>query len=93
MRIASAIFDTPLPAHMAVFGEVGLGGEVRQVGHAPRRVTEAARLGFRRVIVPASSPGVDDDVADQVRMIRVSTLAEALRSAGLGGSGSSLRAI
>ncbi len=56
LAVASAMYDRPLPADMAVFGEVGLGGEVRQVSHAPRRVTEAARLGFRRVIVPAKSP-------------------------------------
>ena len=93
LAVASAMCDTPLPADMAVFGEVGLGGEVRQVGHCQRRVTEAARLGFRRVIVPATSAAVDDEVARRVRMIRVSTLPEALRAAGLTGSGSGLRAV
>ena len=83
LAVASAMADQPLPADVAVFGEVGLGGEVRQVGHAPRRVTEAARLGFRRVIVPAKSPQPDDDVADDVRLLRVASLTEALRAAGL----------
>ncbi|MDG2039162.1 MAG: DNA repair protein RadA, partial [Ilumatobacter sp.] len=82
LAVASAMHDIPLPADMAVFGEVGLGGEVRQVGHAPRRVTEAARLGFRRVIVPAKSPEPDDGL-NGVRLIRVATLVEALRKAGL----------
>jgi DNA repair protein RadA/Sms len=86
LAVASAMCDRPIPADMAVFGEVGLGGEVRQVSHAPRRVTEAARLGFRRVIAPAKSPDVDDDLGAQVTMLRVNTLAEALIAAGLAAS-------
>ncbi len=94
LAVASAMCDAPIPADVAMFGEVGLGGEVRQVGHAPRRVTEAARLGFRRVIVPASSPEVDDEIGRHVALLRVSTLTEALRAAGLsGGSSSDLRAV
>lgn len=90
LAVASAMCDTPLPADMAMFGEVGLGGEVRQVGHSPRRVTEAARLGFRRVIVPAKSPDADDELGGHVKLLRVNTLVEALRQAGLtGGSGDS----
>jgi len=83
LAVASAMHDTPLPADMAVFGEVGLGGEVRQVSHAPRRITEAARLGFRRIIVPAKSPEPDEELAESVRLLRVSTLVEALRAAGI----------
>ena len=41
-------------------GEVGLGGEVRQVAHAARRLGEAARVGFRaRPWCPRSTPDVD----------------------------------
>lgn len=94
LAVASAMRDTPLPADLAVFGEVGLGGEVRQVSHAQRRVTEAARLGFRRVIVPAKSPEPDDELGSQVRLIRVQTVIEALRAAGLDSSADSgLRAV
>jgi DNA repair protein RadA/Sms len=63
-----------------VFGEVGLGGELRQVGQASRRLTEAARLGFTRVIVPTNSPEADADVS----VIRAATLTEAITLAGLG---------
>ena len=41
-----------------VVGELGLGGEVRQVPHIGRRLAEAQRLGFARAIVPASTPDV-----------------------------------
>jgi DNA repair protein RadA/Sms len=72
----SALTNRPLPPDLALFGEVGLGGELRQVPHAARRISEAARLGFRRAIVPLNSPTSDDiDVA------HAGTLAEALRVA------------
>lgn len=94
LAVAGAMADVPLPADLAVFGEIGLGGEVRQVANAVRRMTEAARLGFRRVIVPARSPDPDPEVADDIRPIRVATLSEALRAAGLSGSSNAdLRAV
>jgi DNA repair protein RadA/Sms len=68
-----------LPPDLAVFGEVGLGGELRQVGHTRRRLSEAARLGFTRAILPGNSPnGVEG-----IRLVRVSTLSEALVAAGM----------
>ena len=51
--LVSARNDQPMPAETVVFGEVGLGGEVRAVGHADTRLKEAAKLGFTRAIVPA----------------------------------------
>jgi DNA repair protein RadA/Sms len=82
LAVVSAVRDVPLPADLAVFGEVGLGGEVRQVAHAARRITEAARLGFRRVLLPANSPATDEPVT----VVRVGTLNEAIAAAGLGAS-------
>jgi DNA repair protein RadA/Sms len=81
LAIVSAMTDTPLPADLVAFGEVGLGGEIRQVAHTPRRLSEAARLGFRRAIGPRSAPEPD---ADSLRLLRVATLPEALTAAGLG---------
>ena len=80
LAIVSAINDRPLPPDLVAFGEVGLGGEIRQVTNAPRRLSEAARLGFKRVIAPRTSPSPDDD---GLRMLRVTTLPEALAEAGL----------
>ncbi len=51
--LVSAHADEPLPARTVVFGEVGLGGEVRAVGQPDARLREAANLGFERAIVPA----------------------------------------
>lgn len=80
LAIASAIADRPLPSDVVAFGEVGLGGELRQVAHTPRRLSEASRLGFTRVIAPKNSP---EPEGDSIRLIRVGTLPEALAAAGL----------
>ena len=47
MAIVSAATGVPVPPDLFAFGEVGLAGEVRQVPHAQRRLSEAHRLGFR----------------------------------------------
>jgi len=46
-----------IPPGTAVFGEVGLGGEVRAVPMAEMRLNEAAKMGFSRVVLPASNAG------------------------------------
>jgi DNA repair protein RadA/Sms len=73
--IASSFRNRPLPPHTAVFGEVGLGGEVRGAGQAALRVREAAQMGFTRCILPARN--VPPDV-DGIELVGVSTLEEAL---------------
>jgi DNA repair protein RadA/Sms len=55
LAVVSAFRDRPLPADLVALGEVGLAGEVRAVGGVPRRLAAAARLGFRRALVPAGS--------------------------------------
>jgi len=50
--IASSIKDQAIPADMALIGELGLSGELRAVSQIERRLREAAKLGFKRVVVP-----------------------------------------
>jgi len=52
IAVASAMRNRPLRPDLVVFGEVGLGGEVRSVPRLESRLQEAARLGFRNAIVP-----------------------------------------
>lgn len=78
IALASAALDKPVPADLAVLGEVGLGGEVRHVPHVERRVNEAVRMGFRRVILP-SNARVED--VGRASLVRVATLADALSAA------------
>jgi len=57
--IASSFRNRPLPRGTVLFGEVGLGGEVRGVGQAALRIREAAQLGFTRCLLPLSSASLD----------------------------------
>ena len=76
LAIASSFRDRGVdPALMAV-GEVGLSGELRAVAQLDRRVSEAARLGFKRCLVPKSGTKVS---AKNIELIPVSTLKEAVR--------------
>jgi DNA repair protein RadA/Sms len=53
--IASSVKDKPLAADLALVGEVGLSGELRAVPQMATRLWEASRLGFKRVVIPASA--------------------------------------
>jgi DNA repair protein RadA/Sms len=75
LAIAGAARDRPLPGDLVALGEVGLAGEVRPVGALTGRLQEAARLGFRRALVPA---GVDVTVAG-IATVEVGDLRAALR--------------
>ena len=73
VAVASSLTQCPLPENLVVVGEVGLGGELRHVTHTERRLVEAARLGFRRAIVPSGSPSVD-----AIELLRAPTLEAAV---------------
>ncbi len=53
LALASGLVNLSVPGSVVAFGEVGLAGEVRRVSGVQRRLAEAARMGFRRAIVPA----------------------------------------
>jgi len=53
--LMSTYLDRPLPADLVVWGEVGLAGEVRGVGHSVLRAAEASKLGFATCLLPRSN--------------------------------------
>jgi DNA repair protein RadA/Sms len=55
LAVASAAKGLALPADLVAIGEVGLAGEIRKVTGAQQRIAEAARLGFKRAMVPTGS--------------------------------------
>jgi DNA repair protein RadA/Sms len=57
LAVASSFRDCPIDPGLVVVGEVGLSGELRSVTQLERRVNEAARLGFKRCIVPRTGDG------------------------------------
>jgi DNA repair protein RadA/Sms len=63
LAIASSFRNATLPANSAVFGELGLSGEVRAVGGAERRAAEARKLGYTQLIAPNTT----SDIVDALR--------------------------
>lgn len=74
LALASAIDGAPIAPDVVACGEVGLGGELRTVPLLEHRLQEAYRMGFRTAVVPASA----DDGPTGLRLIRASTVADAL---------------
>jgi len=72
--IASSVRNRPIPATTAMFGEVGLAGEVRGVTQAALRLREAAQMGFRRCILPEAN--IDPDLRAKTSQIAGSDDAE-----------------
>jgi len=78
--IASSFKNTPVAADLAIVGEIGLSGELRAVGQLPKRLNEAAKLGFKRCLVPKSFRR-QDVASDGIEVIGVRSLQEALQVA------------
>lgn len=80
LAIASSFRDIGVDPGLAAVGEVGLSGELRAASQLERRLTEAARLGFKRCIIPQVGARVTPP--KDIQLIPVSTLREAI-GAGL----------
>lgn len=75
--VASSIKDKPIAADTALIGELGLSGELRAVPQMGHRLQEAAKLGFKRVIVPKRIRS-DGKVPEELKVQSTRTLREAL---------------
>jgi len=75
--LASSFRDKVIDARTLVLGEVGLAGEVRAVAQAEARLSEAARLGFRRAVVPAGNAR-HAEVPKSIEVVGVETVGDAL---------------
>jgi len=74
--VASSVRNRGLAPSTAVFGEVGLSGEIRGIPQAALRIREAAQMGFTRVVLPAVN--VDPKEIDDCERVGVRTVGEAL---------------
>ena len=79
LALASSMSGRPVPSEIVVCGEVGLGGELRQVSQLDRRLNEAARLGFETAMIPrlASDPPAG------INALRPATVTEAIEMLNL----------
>jgi len=78
--VASSVQNRAVGSMTAMFGEVGLGGEVRAITQPALRVREAARMGFERCVLPAANtdlPGSERPA--NLELIGVKTVDEALQ--------------
>jgi DNA repair protein RadA/Sms len=77
--IASSVRNRVISPTTAMFGEVGLAGEIRGIAQAPLRVKEAAQMGFRRCVLPeANIDPADRQLAGSCELVPVRTVGEAL---------------
>ena len=84
VAIASSVKDRPVHADLAFVGEVGLSGELRAVSQLDTRLKEAAKLGFRRCVVPHSATKKGGDHPPNLEVIGCRNLREALEVALVG---------
>ena len=80
LAVASSYRDVPIGSDLAAIGEVGLSGEVRSVTQLDHRLSETARLGFRRCIIPAHVRG-DVQAPPGLKLISVRNVREAISEA------------
>lgn len=77
--VASSLRNRPIRAATAVFGEVGLAGEVRGTPQAPLRVREAAQMGFSRVVLPLGNCNPSDiSPGEECELVGVKSVTDAL---------------
>jgi DNA repair protein RadA/Sms len=79
LAVASAFKNKPLPREMIIFGEVGLGGEVRATGQAEKRINEAEKMGFKEIL----TPNFKQPVKGKIKITKVKNILEALKYLGL----------
>ncbi|MDD5731880.1 MAG: DNA repair protein RadA [Patescibacteria group bacterium] len=75
LAIVSAVKNKPISGDTAIFGELGLSGEVRSIPNIERRVEEAVRLGFKTIVTPRMG---NKKINSKINLVEVKTLKEAM---------------
>jgi len=81
--LASAASDIPIDKYTAIFGEVGLTGEVRSVMYAEKRVNECIKTGFKTVVLPAKNMKTCEKFKDKINLIPVSYVNQMIKALNL----------
>mgnify|MGYP000843894619 FL=1 len=82
IALISSLKDLPVPEDTVVFGEIGLAGEIRSVLHADQRVSECARMGFKRCILPANCLKNLEGRYSGIELIGVKNIRQAIGALG-----------
>jgi DNA repair protein RadA/Sms len=78
--IASSLMDKVVNSKTVLIGEVGLGGEVRSVGHIEKRIQEAEKLGFENVLIPHNNTKGLKVNSSSIKITGVESLTEAINN-------------
>ena len=76
LAIVTCVRDVVFDPETAIIGEIGLSGEIRAVNHIEKRINEAQKLGFKRIIIPESN-----DVQEEfkgIQIVKVKRIVEAI---------------
>ncbi len=80
LALVSSLKDCPVPDDLIAFGEIGLAGEIRAVAHAEKRINEAARLGFKRCVLPYYNlKNLSAGVSKEIELIGVRSVRQAAK--------------
>ncbi|MBR2023819.1 MAG: DNA repair protein RadA [Clostridia bacterium] len=81
--LASASSDVPIDKYTAIFGEVGLTGEIRPVSYADKRVNECIKTGFKRVILPTKNMKTCKKYEDKIELVPIQYVGQMVQILGL----------
>lgn len=80
LALYSSLLDKPVSDDLIAFGEIGLGGEIRNISHISQRIREASRLGFKRALVPKQALSAINSKDFSIEIIGVNNLKQAFSS-------------
>jgi DNA repair protein RadA/Sms len=79
LSIVSSLKDMPVDAHAVAIGEIGLGGEIRTINQVDRRIAEAMKLGFKRILIPKNNIK-DTKMNRGIELVQVDAVDEAIKA-------------
>ena len=80
LAIITCVRDVVFDPQTAIVGEIGLSGEIRGVNHIDKRITEAEKLGFKKIIIPEANEIQEKN--KKIEVIKVKRIIEAITKAG-----------
>ena len=81
LALVSSLKDIAIPDDVIAFGEIGLAGEIRSVSHVEKRIKEAARLGFKRCILPYYNlKNLSKDIDSDIELFGVRSIRQAVKT-------------
>ena len=76
IAVATCVRDVVIDPHTAIIGEIGLSGEIRAVNNIEKRIKEAEKLGFKKIIIPESN--TPDEEFKNIKIVKVKKIMDAI---------------